>query len=216
MDRRTFIRCTTIHCAAAAGVSLTCARIAVSQSAAGLNLDAIREEYGFPGIAAAGVRGNAIAVEGAAGFRRVGADDKITLDDRFAMASCTKRMTAAMIARLVDSGRLSFETSLAEALPGVPMRDDYRSVTVAQLLTFQGGIQPYLQFNPADMPFLRSLQGDTRKRRQQFIQHVLEEEPVVKPGTERRYSNASYALVAFVAERRTGKSWESLMETEVF
>jgi CubicO group peptidase (beta-lactamase class C family) len=39
---------------------------------------------------------------------------------------------------------------------------------------------------------------------------------VAKPGTERIYSNASYALSAFVAEQRTGKSWETLMEEEVF
>jgi CubicO group peptidase (beta-lactamase class C family) len=38
----------------------------------------------------------------------------------------------------------------------------------------------------------------------------------VKPGTERRYSNASYAVVAFVAEQRAGKSWEELMRAEVF
>jgi CubicO group peptidase (beta-lactamase class C family) len=211
MDRRTFIRSAT-----AAGVWLTAASSARSQSAAGLRLAAIRQEYGFPGIAAAGVRGAALVVEGVAGVRRVGAEDKITLDDRFAMASCTKRMTAAMIARLVDSGRLSFETPLAEALPDVPMREDYRGVTVGQLLTFQGGIQPYLQFDPDQMPLLRSLKGSVRERREQFLQHVLQEVPVAKPGTERRYSNASYALVAFVAERRTGKSWESLMEAEVF
>jgi CubicO group peptidase (beta-lactamase class C family) len=63
---------------------------------------------------------------------------------------------------------------------------------------------------------LRALKGSSREQREQFVKHVLQEEPVVKPGTERRYSNASYALVAFVAEQRTGKSWEELMRTEVF
>jgi CubicO group peptidase (beta-lactamase class C family) len=216
MDRRTFIRCATLHGATAFGVSLAATPKAWSQSAASLNLEPLRQEYGFPGIAAAGIRDKAIVVEGAAGIRRVGADDKITLDNRFAMASCTKRMTAAMIARLVDSGRLSFDTTLAEALPDIPMRDDYRGVTVAQLLKFQGGIQPYLQFDPDKMPFLQSLKGSARERREAFLRHVLQEEPVARPGTERHYSNASYALVALVAERRTGKSWESLMESEVF
>jgi len=125
-------------------------------------------------------------------------------------------MTAAMVARVIDSGKLSFETTVVEALPGVPMRDDYRAVTVMQLLQFSGGIQPYLTFNPAQNAILRSFKGSAVEKRGQFVKHVLSEEPVVKPGSERRYSNASYAVVAYVAEQRTGKSWEELMQFEVF
>src|SRR5689334_4208485 len=65
-------------------------------------LESIRKEHGLPGIAAAAVRGDRIAAEGVAGVRRVGGDDKIALDDRFALASCTKRMTMAMICRVID------------------------------------------------------------------------------------------------------------------
>src|SRR5262245_31729515 len=130
------------------------------------------------------------------------------------MASCTKRMTAAMVARVIDSGRLSFETRLTDALTNIPMRDEYRGVTVAQLLLFSGGIQPYLSFGPPQTAMLAALQGSDREMREQFVKQVLQEEPVVQPGTERRYSNASYAVVAFVAEQRTGKSWESLMQAE--
>jgi CubicO group peptidase (beta-lactamase class C family) len=146
----------------------------------------------------------------------VGEQESIALDDRFAMASCTKRMTAAMIARVIDSERLSFETTLAEALPDIPMREAYRGVTVAQLLLFSGGIQPYLTFDMIQSAKLAALQGTAREKREQFVKQVLQEEPVVKPGTERRYSNASYAVVAFAAEQRTGQSWESLMQREVF
>src|SRR3954469_20511023 len=84
-------------------------------------LESIRKEHGLPGIAAASVRGDRLVAEGVAGVRRVGGDDKIALDDRFALASCTKRMTAAMIARLIDAGKLSFDTTLADALPEIPM-----------------------------------------------------------------------------------------------
>lgn len=213
MDRRDFMRI-----AAVAGVSLTGRARGQSRPVVDLSerLAAIRQQFGFPGIAAAAVRGNAVVAEGVAGVRRVGGEDKIAVDDRFAIASCTKKMTAAMIARVIDSGKLSFETTLAEALPDVPMRDDYRGVTVTQLLQFSGGIQPYLQFGPEQVSMLRALKGSAREQRGQFVEHVLQEEPVVKPGTERRYSNASYALVAFVAEQRTGKSWEELMRAEVF
>jgi CubicO group peptidase (beta-lactamase class C family) len=212
MDRRTFVRC------AAATISLAGSAYARQRTVTDVaeQLEAIRKEHGFPGLAAAAVRGDRIVAEGVAGVRRVGNDDKIMLDDRFAMASCTKRMTAAMIARVIDSGKLSFDTTLADALPGMPMRDDYKSVTVAQLLTFTGGIQPYLQIGEMLTPILFELKGSVAEQRKQFIKYVLQEEPIAKPGTESRYSNASYALVAFVAEQRTGKSWEALMQAEVF
>jgi CubicO group peptidase (beta-lactamase class C family) len=89
-------------------------------------------------------------------------------------------------------------------------------VTVGQLLTFMGGIPAYTQINPKLTPVLFELKGGALDQREQLLKHVLQEEPVAKPGTERRYSNASYALAAFVAERRTGRSWETLMAEEVF
>jgi CubicO group peptidase (beta-lactamase class C family) len=140
MDRRVFLQSTSL-------AAVTLARLAYGQTKSIIDvaeqLEAIRQQYGIPGIAAAAVNFDSIVAEGVTGIRCVGLDEEITLDDRFAMASCTKRMTAAMIGRVIDLGRLSFDTTLAEALPNMPMRDEYRSVTAAQLLMFQGGIRPY-------------------------------------------------------------------------
>ncbi len=213
MDRRIFLQSTSL-----AAVSF--ARLAYGQTTSVINvaerMEAIRQQYGIPGIAAAAVNGDSIVAEGVAGIRCAGLAEKIALDDRFAMASCTKRMTAAMIARVIDSGRRFFDTTLAEVLPNMPMREVYRSVTAAQLLTFQGGIRPYLNMADFNAPGLQNLQGSPHEQREQFVRHVLQEMPVAKPGTDRHYSNASFAVVAFMAEQRTGKTWEELMETEVF
>jgi CubicO group peptidase (beta-lactamase class C family) len=179
-------------------------------------LVAIRKEHELPGIAVAVVRGPDIAAEGVAGVRLVGTDDQIRLDDRFGMASCTKPMTAAMICRVVDAGKLSLETSLGEALADMPMRDDYRAVNVAQLLTHRGGIQPYTIIGPQSAAVVQDARGSSTEQRERFVKHVLQEEPVARPGTERNYSNAGYAVAAYVAERRTGQSWETLMQAEVF
>jgi CubicO group peptidase (beta-lactamase class C family) len=179
-------------------------------------LEAIRKEHKLPGLAAAVARGDQIVAEGVAGVRQVGKEDKITLEDRFRLASCTKRMTAAMIGRVIDAGKLSFDSTLAATLPDIQMRDDYTAVTLAQLLTFTGGIQPYTRIGPRLTPILFQLKGSAAEQREQFVKHLLQEAPVVKPGTESKYSNASYALAAFMAERRTGRSWETLMQQEVF
>jgi CubicO group peptidase (beta-lactamase class C family) len=217
MNRRNFIQ------SAGLAVLAACGRLAAVASAEDREpkdlsdqLEGIRKEDQLPGLAAAVVRGDQIVAQGVAGVRQVDTDDKITLEDRFPIGSCTKRMTAVMIGRVIDSEKLSFETTLVEALPDIPMRDDYRKVTIAQLLTFTGGIQPYTQVGPKLTPILFELKGSAAEQQEQFVKHVLQEEPVVKPGTERKYSNASYVVAVFAASRKTGRGWEALMEEEVF
>lgn len=178
-------------------------------------LETVRKEQGLPGLAAAAVRGGRIVAAGVAGVRQVGKEDKIGLDDRFLLASCTKAMTAVVICRLVEAGKLDFMTTLEEALPDVKMRDDYRKVTLTQLLTFKGGIQPYTRISPAQTPILFGT-GPVADRRKRFVEHVLQEEPVAKPGGAAEYSNASYVIAGFVATERTKSDYEALVKEHVF
>jgi CubicO group peptidase (beta-lactamase class C family) len=124
-------------------------------------------------------------------------------------------MTVIMICCLVDKGELDFGVTLGDALPGVRMRDDYRKVTLSQLLTLKGGIQPYTRIGPKLTPILFE-QGPAAERRARFVEHVLNENPIVKPGTTMRYSNASFMLAAFVAAQKTNTSYEALVAKHVF
>ncbi len=179
-------------------------------------LEAIRKEHDLPGMAAAVVRGPQVVAEGVAGVREVGKDARIALDDRFRLGSCTKRMTILMLLRLIMAGLLSFDLTLADALQDLPMREEYRPVTLGQLLSFTGGIPPYTQIGPKLTPVLFEGKGSLAEQRERFVKHVLQEEPVAKPGTERNYSNASYAVAALMASRRAGRPWEALLEEQVF
>jgi CubicO group peptidase (beta-lactamase class C family) len=173
-------------------------------------LEPIREEYHLPGLVAAVVRGDRVAAAGAVGVRQVGKEARVELDDRFHIGSCTKSMTAMLIARLVDQGKLTWETTLAEALPGVEMRPDYRPVTIRQLLTFRGGIAPYTAFRPGELPpSITGLKGDDPADvRLQFARAVLNEPPVAPPGTKPVYSNASFAIAGAIIDRLAGRPWE--------
>jgi CubicO group peptidase (beta-lactamase class C family) len=177
----------------------------------------VREKHKLPGIAATIIRDDRVVAAAVSGVRHVDKPDLITLEDRFGIGSCTKRMTALMIARVIDRGKLSFETTIGEVLPDVKMREVYRKVTLAQLLTFKGGIQPYLAFmDPPAREVLSKLTGTPAEQRGAFVAHVLQVEPITEPGGERRYSNASYAVAAFLAAKRAGREWEALVEEHVF
>ncbi len=121
-----------------------------------------------------------------------------------------------MIYRLIDQGKLRLDTALGEVLKDVPMKGSYRAVTVRELLQFKGGIQPYLTIAPGQTPEVFDTHGTAEAQRRRFIAHVLNETPVAIPGTKAVYSNAGFAVLAFVASRATGKSWEELMVRNVF
>src|SRR5258707_483984 len=63
-----------------------------------------------PSLAGAIVSGGRLEAQGAVGVRVRGRDEKVTVDDRWHLGSCTKSMTATLVAMLVEDGKLSFET----------------------------------------------------------------------------------------------------------
>jgi CubicO group peptidase (beta-lactamase class C family) len=217
MNRRDFLRTTSVAALVVSGQSMALRGADDQASLQEISdlLEVILQRHQFPALAAAAVRGAQLVAAGAVGIRQVGKGDKVTLGDRFLIGSCTKDMTVLMISCLVNEGELDFGVMLGDALPGVKMRDDYRQVTLAQLLTFKGGIRPYTQIGPKLTPILFE-QGAPGERRLRFVEHVLNEDPVVKPGTVMKYSNASYVLAAFVAARKTKTSYEALVAKHVF
>jgi CubicO group peptidase (beta-lactamase class C family) len=181
-------------------------------------LEPIRAKYRLPGLAAAVVRDDRVVAAGAVGLREIGKQAKVELGDRFHIGSCTKTMTAMLIARLVDQGKLTWDRALPQALPDVEMRPEYRAVTIRQLLTFRGGIPPYTLFKPGELPpAIAGLKGnDPADVRLQFARAVLNEPPVAPPGTKPVYSNASFAIAGAIIDRLCGRSWEAEIEQGLF
>jgi len=179
-------------------------------------LEDIRKNQRLPGMAAVVMRDGVVIAEGAAGVRKLGEAAVITVEDRFGIGSCTKRMTGFLIGRLVDEGKLKWDMTLGEILNDIPMREDYRGVTLAQLLSFTGGIAGYERIGPKITPELFETEGTQAERELRFAKHVLNLPPVTKPGTNAVYSNASFFLAALMAAKVTGKDFDSLMQAQVF
>jgi CubicO group peptidase (beta-lactamase class C family) len=95
-------------------------------------LEATRRKYSVPGLVAAALIDGKLLAIGAAGVRQAGDTERVALTDRFHLGSCTKSMTATMIARLVEAGKLSWELALEEALPDLApaFHRRYRTVTL--------------------------------------------------------------------------------------
>ena len=169
----------------------------------------------LPGVAVSVMKGGTPVYRAAAGVRRVGSPERVTVDDPFHIGSDTKAMTALLCGILVDRGLLSWDTTIGEVLgSGFSMREEYRGATLEQLLSHTAGfpstipVEPLLTFFPYNSP-----EGKDRAR---LVREALSVEPVSVPGAEYLYSNLGYTVAGFMAERVSGSVWEALIEDELF
>lgn len=189
-------------------------------NAAALNTlldEAMAENPGVPAMAVLVIRNGAVAEQAVRGVRASDMDIPALIDDRWHIGSDAKAMTGTMIARLVARGVLSWSAPLKSMLPGAAMRPEYEDVTLADLLSHRAGLRDL--DDTADAALLEAAFVDTRPlpvQRLAFAATVLNEAAIGPARGESAYSNSGYVIAAVVAEQATGKSFEQLMQDEVF
>src|SRR5206468_1836196 len=174
------------------------------------------------GMAAAVLRGERIIAQGAAGVRKRGTGQRITFDDRFHLGSCTKAMTATLVAMLVEEGKLNWTTTLGELFADTvkPMHPAWEKVTLRQVLAHRAG----LRFEPDGLAQvfkelvrpLRARLGTLPQQRLEIARQALSRPPGIAPDTKYWYSNVGYVLAGAVLEQLTGRAWEELMRERLF
>lgn len=180
-------------------------------------LTAAMEGTATPAIGALVIRDGRIEQLAVRGVRRSDQSGAVDAADTWLIGSTGKPMTVALIARLVDQGVLDWSAPLSEMLPELSgrMRPEYRAVTLVQLLSHRSGLPE----NLTDATLLDAFFTDTRPLSQQrmaLVAAALKEAPAAAAGGEFTYSNTGFLVAALIAERKTGKTFEALMEQEVF
>ncbi|MEK6642833.1 MAG: serine hydrolase domain-containing protein [Planctomycetota bacterium] len=176
----------------------------------------IQKRSKSPAAAAAVYRNGALVAMGQCGVRSIETNEPVTPADRWPIGSCSKPMARMVMARLMERGIIHSDAKLSQLLKGVKMRDAYRDVTLADLMSHRAGIQPYTEIGPRVTPIIFQLKGPAREQREKFTAHVLNEDPSAPPKKRFVYSNAGFCILAAAAERATGKAWETLVADEVF
>jgi CubicO group peptidase (beta-lactamase class C family) len=180
-------------------------------------LEAVRAAHGIPAMGAAIVRGNRLVVA-VAGARRADREGPVEADDAFHLGSDTKAMTASVAARLVERGLLRWNETLADALPDVAPRMDpaFRPVTLEMLMRHVAGLPTQGAFTPEFTAGFDDENWPMARQRAWMAERFLSRPPALPPGTRFAYSNYGYLILAAVAERAAGKTWEELVRAEVF
>ena len=119
-----------------------------AQAAPPADLDAyarqVLEAFETPGMSIAIVERGQPTVLRSYGVRRMGQPALIDENTLFAIGSTTKAFTSALLATLVDEGKLTWDTRVSDVLPGFKLQDAYASseMTVRDLLVHRSGLGP--------------------------------------------------------------------------
>ncbi len=180
----------------------------------------IRKKHDLPAMAAAVIfEGHTVALA-TVGVRKAGSNVKVTQNDVFHLGSCTKAMTATLIAILIEQGKLRWNTTLAGVFPDLAgnILSAYRNVTLKHLLAHRAGLPPAERSWPKGKTFwdMHRLPGSPREQRIAYVRMMLRQPPEATPGTRYIYSNAGFAIAGAIAERVTDTEWEQLMRQMLF
>ena len=175
-------------------------------------LETFRHNHDVPAIFAAIAFDEREPLIASNGIRRIGDDSAVTDDDLVHIGSCTKAMTAVLVARLVESGQLSWNETLGERLPELCDQIDagWHSVTLTQLLSHQSGM-------PANARNWWLRRGESMNEiRDQILIENLKEPPSNSNDASFLYSNLGYMAAGQMAARANGTTWEEAIRQHVF
>jgi len=170
--------------------------------------DSILKTYTIPEISYAVISCNSILEIASVGHHSVDLKDSATLNDRFHIGSNTKAMTAFIIAKYVESKKLSWDTKFFDLFPSWRENSNsaYAEITLQDLLSHRARIQP---FRGQAIPHFK---GCKPEKRVEFGRYVLTLDPVKADSINNYfYSNAGYTLATLMLECVSGKNWEQLV-----
>src|SRR5262245_57065531 len=176
-------------------------------------LEPIRQSHHLPSLGAAIITENGLEASGVTGVRKADATVSVTIDDHWHLGSDTKAMTAVVIATLVERGKLTWETTIGDVFPEFAhtFPAEFRGITLTQLLSHHAGLPANTNWRQAS-----TSNSSLLEQRIYLLRRAAETKLDSAPGAKYLYSNLGYAIAGTIAERVSGKPWETLIDDFVF
>lgn len=144
------------------------------------------------------------------GYRDPEATDKIPMDEHtvFQIASVSKSFTTALIASLVDEGRIKWDDKVIDLLPDFEMSDPWvtKNATIKDFCCHRTGLKDFNGSSGARLGYSKS-----------EMMHLMK---YIKPEFTFRdsyhYCNMAFVIPALVVEKVTGKSWQQNIRERLY
>ncbi|MEO7996254.1 MAG: serine hydrolase domain-containing protein [Gemmatimonadaceae bacterium] len=151
------------------------------------------QKNGFSGVALV-AKGGRVVLKKGYGLANRATNLPIAGNSVIQIGSNTKDFTIVALLQLQERGKLSLGDSITKFLPNVPA--DKRGITINQLLNHRAGFDQHLG---GDWDVIS---------RDEEIRQALAAKSLFTPGTERKYSNIGYSLLAAIIEIVSGSSYD--------
>ena len=174
-------------------------------------VDAVLARYRLPGLAVGVIENGEIVYRRTAGELTLGSGQAVTPDALFKIASNSKAMTAALLARMVQEGKLRWDDPVKRWLPAFRMFDPWvtEHMQVGDLLTHRSGLGEGagdLMLWPEPNAFSR----------QDIVAALAYLRPRYSFRAGYAYDNLLYVVAGEVAAAAGGAPYETLLRREVF
>ncbi len=169
-------------------------------------LENLREEARIAGLAAAVAVDGEIVWSGGFGLADAEAGIAVTPDTVFRIGSVSKVLTAAALARMVDTREIALDVPVAELVPEYGTKGE--ALTPRLLAAHLGGVRHYRYDEEED------------KRAYDDVVDALEvfaDDPLVRaPGSGEVYSSYGFVLLSAAMQRAADEAFPDLMRQYVF
>jgi CubicO group peptidase (beta-lactamase class C family) len=136
---------------------------------------------------------------------------------RFQTASGCKIFTAIAICKLVETGRLAFDTPLRDCID-VDFPNYAPGITIHHLLTHSSGITSYFEedVDPDYETLWKDFPMYKVRRPKDFLPLFKSKCMKFEPGERFDYNDGGYILLGIVIEHLSGTSFDSYIKTNIF
>jgi CubicO group peptidase (beta-lactamase class C family) len=170
---------------------------------------------GVPGVSFGLVQDGKVVYSGGVGVRELGGSAKVDGDTLYMIASNTKGLTTLLLAKLVDAGKITWQTPATQMLPQFKLgnADTTKRVLVEHLICACTGLPRQ------DMEWLFQFKGVTPEGALATLATV---QPTSKFGEMFQYSNLLAGAAGFAGghvlypQLEIGAAYDKAMQTEVF
>lgn len=143
------------------------------------------------------------------GYDKANAQQPVTPQTQFPIASLSKSFTAIAVLKLVEAGQIDLDAPVKQYLPNFTLVDTQTAdqITIRHLLNHTSGLSDF-GFSEA---FLS--QPTTNAER---VDSLHSARPVAEPGTEFHYFNPNYDVLAQVVEVVSGQEFGQYLRSHIF
>jgi CubicO group peptidase (beta-lactamase class C family) len=178
-------------------------------------VETARRDLDVPGVSVGIIDHGKVVFAGGFGVRRLGNPAKVDADTKYIVASNTKALTTLMLAKLVDEGRLTWDTHATDLLPTFKLGD---AATTSQVLV-KHLICACTGMPRQDLEWIFEF-GDLTPERSMSMLGTMQ--PTSKFGELFQYSNLLAAAAGFIGGHvafphlELGQAYDEAMRTRVF